>query len=611
MRNSYDQEALPMESQEAEASLMKISWSNLQYTVRAGPKRWGRRSEMNDKVLLKPQSGYIKPGQTCFIMGSSGAGKTTLLNTLCGRITSSSTAKVEGQVMINDTYPITQKDFGKYGAYVMQDDVLFPTFTCEEVITFSAKLKLNLSEKEIKNRVSTIIDDLRLNNCKNTFVGNQLIKGISGGQRKRTAIAIEMVTDPQVLFLDEPTSGLDSFTANRIVKLLVKQARLGKTIVATIHQPSSQTFNLFDKLILLMDGNQIYQGPADKSVGYFESIGYSVPSYSNPADYFLMKFYLPYKKSERDIQMLETLKEAFEEKLSSQIALQNEAEYIYEEITAKSLSKAYSQISFWSELKELVKRTGINIYRNPTLAKMRFFSSCMITITICFFFWDLGYDPKGIHNKRGFMFYISWNQTFQSVLSVVMNFIDERPVFLREYAAKTYRIWSYFLSKSLVEAPFQLLFPILTSLSVYFLVGLTPDVEKLMIFTLILLSVVFCATSLGFAIGCCVEEPYKGTSLTIFILGPIMFFGGHLVNLNTVPTYIRWMNYLSPVRYATEALLRNELEGNRRYSLSQDFFSNLGFDLGMAECILILVVLGLAFRVLGALLLRLAVTSVQ
>jgi ABC-type multidrug transport system ATPase subunit len=97
---------------------------------------------------------------------------------------------------------------------------------------------------------------------------------MSGGEKKRTSIGVELVTNPSILFLDEPTSGLDSFNAQKIVKLLNKQAKLGKTIIATIHQPNSETFQSFDRLLLLMEGHTIYQGNSDESVSYFEQIGY-------------------------------------------------------------------------------------------------------------------------------------------------------------------------------------------------------------------------------------------------------------------------------------------------------------------------------------------------
>ena len=164
-------------------------------------------------------------------------------------------SKLRGDVLLNDSYQVSHKNFGKYGAYVMQEDVLFPTLTCEEVIRFSARLKLNLEGEDLSKKVNDMIESLGLTKCRHTYIGNHLMKGLSGGERKRTAIAVEMITDPKILFLDEPTSGLDSFNAHKIVKLLISQARRGKNIIATIHQPSSNTFALFDKLILLMEGH--------------------------------------------------------------------------------------------------------------------------------------------------------------------------------------------------------------------------------------------------------------------------------------------------------------------------------------------------------------------
>jgi len=118
------------------------------------------------------------------------------------------------------------------------------------------------------------LESLGLLKCRKTLIGSQQIKGLSGGERKRTAIGVELITNPSIIFLDEPTSGLDSFTANKIVKLLVDQAKLGKTVIATIHQPSSSTFALFDRLLLLMDGYTIYQGPANQATDHFAKLGY-------------------------------------------------------------------------------------------------------------------------------------------------------------------------------------------------------------------------------------------------------------------------------------------------------------------------------------------------
>ena len=146
---------------------LKLSWKNVKYTFRVELfKKWMMSQQINnsyfDKDILKTQSGYVNSGETLFIMGSSGSGKTALLNVLCDRITQSKVDKLEGEVKINDSYTVSQKDFGKYGAYIMKDDVLFPTLSCEEVITFSARLKLNISGVELTNKVDEIIENLGL-----------------------------------------------------------------------------------------------------------------------------------------------------------------------------------------------------------------------------------------------------------------------------------------------------------------------------------------------------------------------------------------------------------------------------------------------------------------
>ena len=161
-------------------------------------------------------------------------------------------------MLINNQMPVTQKNFGNFGAYVMQDDILFSTFTCEEALKFAAKLRMNGSRAEVSERVDKIIKELGLIKCRKTLIGGGLVKGLSGGERKRTSIGVELITDPSIIFLDEPTSGLDSFTAKRIVKMLDDLAGQGKAVISTIHQPSSDTFNEFDKLLLLAEGNIIY-----------------------------------------------------------------------------------------------------------------------------------------------------------------------------------------------------------------------------------------------------------------------------------------------------------------------------------------------------------------
>jgi ABC-type multidrug transport system ATPase subunit len=142
---------------------------------------------------------------------------------------------------------LKNQDLDFISAYVMQDDILEATLTPLEILMFTAKLKLNLPEKEIESNVRTMIKDLHLENCQNTRIGDNISRGVSGGERKRTSIGVELIIDPKIIFLDEPTTGLDSFNAFEVILLLRKLSRKGNIIIFTIHQPSSEIYYGLDK----------------------------------------------------------------------------------------------------------------------------------------------------------------------------------------------------------------------------------------------------------------------------------------------------------------------------------------------------------------------------
>lgn len=170
----------------------------------------------------------------------------------------------------------------------MQDDILLATFTPTEAFKFSADLRLkNLNESQKMERVMKLIKELGLTKCKDTKIGNAMIRGVSGGERKRTSIGVELLTNPAMLFLDEPTTGLDSSTALQVIELLQTLSHRGVNVVSTIHQPSSEIFDSFERLILICRGNIIYQGEAHQAVDYFTRLGHKCPDFSNPSDYFM------------------------------------------------------------------------------------------------------------------------------------------------------------------------------------------------------------------------------------------------------------------------------------------------------------------------------------
>lgn len=236
-----------------------------------------------EKEILHGVSGSVAPGEVLAMMGPSGSGKTTLINLLGGRIQH----KVSGSITYNDQ-PYTKALKRRIG-FVTQDDVLFPNLTVRETLTYAALLRLpnTLTKQQKEERAREVVYELGLERCQDTIIGGSFVRGISGGERKRVCIGHEILTDPSLLFLDEPTSGLDSTTALRIIQLLQDIAEAGRTIVTTIHQPSSRLFHKFDKLILLGEGHSIYFGKASSAINYFSSIGCSPVITMNPGDFLL------------------------------------------------------------------------------------------------------------------------------------------------------------------------------------------------------------------------------------------------------------------------------------------------------------------------------------
>jgi ABC-type multidrug transport system ATPase subunit len=219
-------------------------------------------------------------------------GKTSLLNILAGRASSRGRLTIQSDIRLNN-YAIdpTSIDVRQMIAFVAQDDSLQITSTPREAIRFSAKLRLPRSTKEceLDQLTEQMLTELGLTDCADTVVGGPLLKGISGGERKRTSVGVELVVRPTMIFLDEPTSGLDSFSAVQVCLVLKKVAESGASVLFTIHQPSSEIFSSFDNLILLSRGRAMYQGAVEDVPDFFRSKGFPCPDQFNPADFIMVR----------------------------------------------------------------------------------------------------------------------------------------------------------------------------------------------------------------------------------------------------------------------------------------------------------------------------------
>ncbi|MED6182400.1 ABC transporter G member 14, partial [Stylosanthes scabra] len=263
-----------------------LKFEELVYKVKLEQKGgcWGSNKwNCKEKTILNGISGCVCPGEILAMLGPSGSGKTTLLTALGGRLA----GKLSGKITYNNN-PFSGSIKRRTG-FVAQDDVLYPHLTVTETLFFTALLRLpkTLTRDEKVQHVERVITELGLTRCRSSMIGGPLFRGISGGEKKRVSIGQEMLINPSLLLLDEPTSGLDSTTAQRILNTIKRLAGGGRTVVTTIHQPSSRLYYMFDKVVLLSEGSPIYYGPASTALDYFSSLGFSSSVTVNPADLLL------------------------------------------------------------------------------------------------------------------------------------------------------------------------------------------------------------------------------------------------------------------------------------------------------------------------------------
>lgn len=546
------------------------------------------------KHILKNVNTVFQPGRLSVILGSSGAGKTTLLSLLAGlHGAMSSSAARKGEVLLNGVH-VSPEEIRKIVGFVFQDDVILETMTVKEAVEMSIKLRVNdLAGKDEDALLERMIEVSQLDKASDVIIGSPMKKGISGGERKRTAIAMELVSNPSVILLDEATSGLDTYTAYRIVALLRRLAwKHGRTVVATLHQPSSEIFHMIDDLYVLHEGELVYGGEAKDMVGYFDSAGYIFPEYSNPLDVLFMDVL---NKSSND---------EFSEDLGKQGITRDGF------VSVGELAKHYKESDMFKErvlqhvqhpnlagvnksmhryragpvksFMYLLFRDMRNVFRNPMILKTKLFQTLFMAVFIALVFLNTGSQspPALFQNLSGVMFFLGVNAFFSSFQNVLPVFSAEKASFSREHSQGYYGMTSYFVAKLLVELPLTVTFPILTGLITYWTVGLRPGIGHFFLFVLVLQMISLVGFSLGLFVACLFRDVSVALALSILFLLPVLVFGGVFVNLQTVPVFLRWFQWVSPIRYGYDVMLKNQFEGWGNAGASQ-YYRSIGVSTGL------------------------------
>jgi len=270
--------------------------------------------------------------------------------------------------------------------------------------------------------------------------------------------------------------------------------------------------------------------------------------------------------------------------------------------------------SFCVQLKELTKRQRTLLKGDPRVFKAKIGQTIFIGLLILSVFWDLKDDSyNGTVGKLGAAFFLSINQTMMNLMGTVLTFSDERPVFLREQANQTYGVVPYYFSKLILEMPIIIITPLLLNSIVYFGIGFEDDAGNFFRFYLAMLCLVISATSFGYFLSSIFTKAEIAVQITPVIMMPLILFGGFFTNVESTPDWLEWIQYISPIRYSLEAMVRIEYADKHISYNGQVFDPIKRFDLniGLTECFIALIVLGVVLRILALIALKVLVQRFQ
>ncbi|XP_054786581.1 ABC transporter G family member 6-like [Prosopis cineraria] len=573
-----------------------LSFSNLTYSVKVRRKtnfsmlfsrsRNNHLGAPDTKTLLNDISGEARDGEILAIIGASGSGKSTLIDALANRIAKGS---LKGSVKLNGE-ALESRLLKSISAYVMQDDLLFPMLTVEETLMFAAEFRLphRLSKSKKKKRVQALIDQLDLRNAAKTIIGDEGHRGVSGGERRRVSIGIDIIHDPIILFLDEPTSGLDSTSAFTVVKILQKIAQTGSIVVTSIHQPSSRILGLVDRMIFLSHGEIMFNGSPTQLPLFFAEFEHPIPENENQTEFALdlireleegsssgthrlvefnkswqIKKQTGSNSTEGEYHHGLSLKEAIKTsisrgKLVSGITKRTDSDNNNAIIRSTSKVPTFAN-PLLIEVAKLSIRSCTNSRRVPEVFRTRLAIVLITGSLLASVFWHLDDSPKGAQERLSF-FAFAMSSTFYTTAEALPVFLQDRYIFMKETSHNTYRISSYIVSHALVSLPSLLVLSLAFAATTFWAVGLEGGWFGFLFYFLFILASFWAGNSFVSFLSGVLPHVMVGYTIVVKSLAYFLLFSGFFINRDRIPVYWIWFHYLSLVKYPYEAVMQNEFE---------------------------------------------------
>ncbi|KAJ3670902.1 hypothetical protein LUZ60_008328 [Juncus effusus] len=512
-------------------SLSPAKTFKTRYRIETKSLSYSLSNSSRQSPVLKDISCNAPPGELVAIVGPSGAGKTTLLSILAGAI---HPCNISGEILING-HQMEVSKFRRISGHVTQEDILFPLLTPEESLLYSARLRLKVTKEEAVNRVRELINELGL-----AHVARSTIGGISGGEKRRVSIGVDMVHDPAVILLDEPTSGLDSVSALQIITMLKNMACVnGKTVVLTIHQPGYRILELIDQVVLICDGTVRHQGSIELLESRLIESGHVIPTHVNVLEFAMDAM------SGAKLLELEGCERNMDETHVSKYG-------------AKDENRVFYANSHLGEVLILSERFCKNVVRTRQLFVARMLQS-LIAGTL------LGTVFMNVSNLQARVGFFAFSLTFllSSMTEGLPIYLQEKRILQRETSRGAYRVSSYVISNTLVFLPFLLLATLLYTVPVYWLVDLRREMDRFLYFSLVVWMVMLMANSFVACFSAIVPNFIMGNSVISGLMGSFFLFSGYFIAKDNIPKYWIFMHYLSLFKYPFEAFVLNEYGGEK------------------------------------------------
>ena len=419
---------------------MQVKFENIGYAIK-------------NHQILSNVTGNVEKGQVLAIMGPSGSGKSTLLDILAKK---RKAGVVQGTLTFDGNDNIGENEFKSMSGFVDQEDTFISCLTVREVLTFSANLRLseNTTQGEKQARVEEVMEQLGLQSVADSTIGDSMNRGISGGERRRLSIGVELVSNPSILFLDEPSSGLDSHFALQVIKTICSLAtRYKKTVIFTIHQPNSSIFQLLDNLLLLSKGTVAYFGPASEAEQFCVASGYPCPSGHHIADH-LLEFAIDKQEKISVTNVVLIEKEDAENGLRKRrVNVESSEETVIKSDSfIDPKSGIFRKTSFLTQLQQVVFRSTKVFMRSPSTLFTHVAIAIVLGLFIGFLYYQINDSLAGIQNRLGSIFFMQSILGFAG-LSAIAVLHKDRSLFLKERSNGYYSYFPYFVSKVIIVNP--------------------------------------------------------------------------------------------------------------------------------------------------------------